>query len=402
MKSVLDGQYYKSHNFFKSTPNSLAIILYYDEVEVTNPLGSHTHKMSMFYWSLANIYPEWRSSFRAINLLAIAYYTDIVNGGLNKILDKLVSEIKVMQNEGITVHINGMEKSYKGSLLMVTGDTPASAFLGGFKMSVSADKPCRTCMTDQDRWRMYFIEKAFTLRNMESHLNHLEIIEEPDMLQGTREYWKKHFGVNTRSKLIDIPHFDVTRCLVQDIMHVLCEGVLEAETRLLINFYIQEKKITLQALNNRITSFNYGHLQKDKPSLIKTCHLKTNLKQTAAQMLCLAHVLPFLINDNLFHENRSEDNVINDRLLVHIRLLQITNICFAYEVTKNDATYLAKLIQVFLTQFDILYPNSMVPKFHFLIHIPRQLILFGPARQQFCMRFEAAHAWFKTRIIRNF
>jgi len=403
MKSVLNGQYYKSHEIFSKTPNSLAIILYYDELEVANPLGSRTHKIGMFYWSLANIYPEWRSSFRAINLLAIAYYTDIVKG-LDKILDEVVSEIKILQNEGITVLINGMEKSYKGSLLMVTGDTPALAFLGGFKMSVSADKLCRTCMTDQDKWRKFFVERAFTLRNMESHLNHLEIIEEHEMHQITREYWKRNFGVNRRSKLIDIPHFDITMCLVQDIMHVLSEGVLEVETRLLINFCIQERKITLETLNNRITSFNYGHMQRDKPSLIKTCHLKTNLKQTAAQMLCLAHILPFLINDNLFNENRSENNTIYDRFLLHTRLLQITNICFAYEITRNGAIYLMKLIQVFLSQFDILYPNSMVPKFHFLVHISHQIIFFGPARQQFCMRFEAAHAWFKTlaRIVRNF
>jgi len=143
-------------------------------------------------------------------------------------------------------------------------------------------------------------------------------------------------------------------CLVQDIRHVLSEGVLEVETRLLINFCIQEGKITLETLNNRITSFNYGHMQRDKPSLIKTCHLKTNLKQTAAQMLCLAHILPFLINDNLFNKNRSEDNTIYDRFLLHTRyccfiLLQITNICFAYEVTRNDAIYLMKLIQVFLS-----------------------------------------------------
>ncbi|XP_018397610.1 PREDICTED: uncharacterized protein LOC108775677 [Cyphomyrmex costatus] len=198
MKSVLDGQYYKLHEIFSKTSNSLAIILYYDELEIANPLGSRSHKIGMFYWSLANIYPEWRSSFRAINLLAIAYYSDIVKGGLDKILNELVSEIKILQTEGISVLINGTEKSYKGSLLMVTGDTPASAFLGGFKMSVSADKPCRTCMTDQERWRIFFTERAFTLRNMESHLNHLEIIEGPEMLQTTREYWKTNFGVNTR------------------------------------------------------------------------------------------------------------------------------------------------------------------------------------------------------------
>jgi len=129
------------------------------------------------------------------------------------------------------------------------------------------------------------------LRNMKSYLNHLEIIEEPEMHQIIREYWKRHFGVNTRSKLIDIPHFDVTMCLVQDIMHVLSESVLEVETRLLINFCIQERKITLETLNNRITSFNYGHMQRDKPSLIKICHLKTNFTDSCSNALFCTYII---------------------------------------------------------------------------------------------------------------
>ncbi|XP_011697939.1 PREDICTED: uncharacterized protein LOC105455927 isoform X2 [Wasmannia auropunctata] len=114
-------------------------------------------------------------------------------------LSLLSSLQRLLANEQVRYCVDNPKNNGNVMKSVLDGDTPASAFLGGFKMSVSADKPCRRCMTNQDRWKRFFTEKAFTLRNMESHLNHLEIIEGPEMLQTTREYWKTNFGVNTRS-----------------------------------------------------------------------------------------------------------------------------------------------------------------------------------------------------------
>ena len=42
-----DGQLYREHPLFKEDRYALQLILYYDEVEVANPLGSYrgTHKL---------------------------------------------------------------------------------------------------------------------------------------------------------------------------------------------------------------------------------------------------------------------------------------------------------------------------------------------------------------------
>ena len=42
-----DGDAYKSHPLFSTDPHALQILLYYDDLEITNPLGSHTkvHKI---------------------------------------------------------------------------------------------------------------------------------------------------------------------------------------------------------------------------------------------------------------------------------------------------------------------------------------------------------------------
>ena len=42
-----DGSFFKTHPLFQMYPDALQLILYYDELEVCNPLGSHSgiHKL---------------------------------------------------------------------------------------------------------------------------------------------------------------------------------------------------------------------------------------------------------------------------------------------------------------------------------------------------------------------
>ena len=42
-----DGSLFKSHSFFQVHPSGLQLIIYFDELEVCNPLGSHSgiHKL---------------------------------------------------------------------------------------------------------------------------------------------------------------------------------------------------------------------------------------------------------------------------------------------------------------------------------------------------------------------
>lgn len=82
-----------------------------------------------------------------------------------------------------------------------------------------------------------------------------------------------------------------------------------------------------------------------------------------------------------------------------ILLLQITNFCLAFEIPVDDLPVLSSIIEVHHTRFNKLYPGNLTSKFHFLIHIPTFIILSGPARQQFCMRFEAAYAYYHLYLL---
>uniref|UniRef100_A0A1X7V1K2 Uncharacterized protein n=1 Tax=Amphimedon queenslandica TaxID=400682 RepID=A0A1X7V1K2_AMPQE len=87
-----DGDLFRSHNLFCEKPNSLQIILYFDEIEVCNPLGAHS--------------------------------------GLQKL---------------------GIETTLHGSVLLALADTLAAHQLGGFKVGVGfAFSKCRDCFINED------------------------------------------------------------------------------------------------------------------------------------------------------------------------------------------------------------------------------------------------------------
>jgi len=95
--TITDGLYYKTNEFF-SHINSLGIIFYGDDLCITNPLGANTarQKVIMFYWTLANIPPELRSSLKAINLYAIVKTVYLKKFGLHKILEPFIENIKIL------------------------------------------------------------------------------------------------------------------------------------------------------------------------------------------------------------------------------------------------------------------------------------------------------------------
>lgn len=83
------------------------------------------------------------------------------------------------------------------------------------------------------------------------------------------------YGVNYRSSLNDIPLFNVADWqLPQDVMHVILEGVLPLEFKLLLDYLTSNKILTISHLNARIASFQYGpHSSATKPSAIDATHL---------------------------------------------------------------------------------------------------------------------------------
>jgi hypothetical protein len=400
---ICDGEYVRTHPLFSTNRNALQIMLYMDDLEIVNPLGAHTrkHKMSMFYVTLLNIPPEYRSRLSSIYLLAIAKTQQLKRHGLNKILRDFIETINLMSSTGIELIINSeTRRTFKGGLVCLTADTPAANLLCGFKEGVGfAKKPCRACHVSAMEMSQKLLPSQLQLRTYEDHLEKCSLLFDQHLTKGTRTLWSMRWGINSKSVLLQIAGFDVCKHVLFDPMHVLLEGLLPNELALLLYFCIEVKHFfTLKWLNAELGSFPYTYLQmRDKPEPIQKTHYFNELKvkQTSGCMLVLCDVLPFILAKKVPHDDPKFANFIC--------LIQITYLFISPCNSATTADDLQQLVWKHHTAFKKQYPKtSFTPKMHFLIHASRQLALFGPGRPHWCMRYEAKNSYFSSIKWKNF
>ena len=134
-----DDHYCCQHPVLSTNNPFLQIILYYDELELCNPLGSKRknlvscsnlvscYKCVMCYWEknivcimyvlssfllgafyymLGNIGPRLRSRVSRIQLLALAKYTTVVEFGIDKILQPVVQDIHKCESVSVGYYYN--------------------------------------------------------------------------------------------------------------------------------------------------------------------------------------------------------------------------------------------------------------------------------------------------------
>lgn len=387
---IIDGDIFKSHPLFSVRPNALQLILYTDEIDLCNPLGSRAskNKLLMVYYTLGNINPKQRSKLAAIRLLAIAKSSDISQCGVDVILQRIHEDLNLLYN-GVNIKTAKGERTVYGAVVSLCGDTLAQHELAGFKEGVGfAFSKCRHCECNFEDMQVYFDSENFVKRSLDRHVRQCNEIERAatDFL---RNCLKTTYGINRKSKLIEFPAFDLIKQTPQDIMHVILEGVAPLEIKTVLKHLVLSGRLDLDTLNSAILGYPYSTDVRDKPCPITVTTLSSNdnkLKQSSGQMLVLLKILPFIL-----------DSCERDEYFqVIIELIEIVQILFAPVISLATIAKLKLLIKQHLSNMKRLFPkNNITPKQHYLIHIPEQIKDLGPMLRHMCMRFESKHCFFK-------
>lgn len=301
---VNDGSFYKNHPIL-CDKNAIAIIAYYDDIEVTNPLGSKikNHKLAVFYWFIANIDPAFRSQLSVINLLAVTKTKYVRKFGVDILLKDFLDGLDILKNGYSFNNNDGKLMTVKGALLAFPSDTLASNYIGGFKESPSFSfSPCRLCTVKKCNMKSVSSENEVVLRDSEVHADQVKVILNKNLTLPAHTYWSKTYGIVRKSVFAEAPYFDVTKCFVLDIMHVLFEGVVLHEIKLLLLHCLEEKYFpSLEIVNSKLKSFAFtGASSTDCPTELDIAVIKDpkrKIKQNAAQSWQLAVMLPFLIGE---------------------------------------------------------------------------------------------------------
>ena len=146
MFDVCDGHYLKDHPLFGTDKRALQLLLYTDDIQVANPLGTHTkqHKITVFYMMILNMRPEDRSRLSAIFLVAIAKAENLARHGtvgVHKLLQDFFDTVNQLSSDGIVFDVGNEKRRLKGGLVGVIADTPAANVLGGFKGGSMVNSP---------------------------------------------------------------------------------------------------------------------------------------------------------------------------------------------------------------------------------------------------------------------
>ncbi|XP_034078395.1 uncharacterized protein LOC117550156 isoform X1 [Gymnodraco acuticeps] len=388
---LVDGSLLKSHPLFSEKPNALQIILYTDEIEICNPLGSFSskNKLLMVYYTLGNINPNYRSKLAAIRLLAMAKSADLRQSGVDVILNRIKEDMDALYS-GVKIQTINGEKTIHGAMVSLCGDTLAQHELAGFKEGVGfAYSKYRHCECSFEDMQSQFNEDAYIKRTLENHVRQCDEIEKAntDLL---RNSLRTTYGNNRRSKLVDFPSFDIIRQTPQDIMHVILEGIASLEIKCVLNHLVQSGELNLDSVNSAILGFPYSPLDvRDRPSPISPSTLMSTdgkLRQSSGQMLVLLRILPFVLE----HLN------VNAYVQLIMDLIEIVQIVFAPVLTIATVSRLKLLIESHLKHWKELFPDhNVTPKQHYMIHLPSQIESLGPMVRHMCMRFESKHCLFK-------
>lgn len=175
-------------------------------------------------------------------------------------------------------------------------------------------------------------------------------------------------------------------------MHDILEGALQYEVKIMLQRFIFELNyFSCDFINLKLQNMELGYMEvKDCPTCItekilksadnklhqngkfnKNCVIATCLwlmfNKTAAQMLLLMKLLPLIIGNHVPSDDESWQ--------CYLLMVKIVNYLFSPSVSEDHAAYLQALISDHHSQFLQVYPGeSVIPKMHNMVHMPRLMI----------------------------
>lgn len=128
----------------------LPLILYFDEFEINNPLGSHRgiHKLGVVYCIIGGINEEYASLLENIFVVQLHNVVDYNKFGNKQIFATLINQIKKLQTDGIIINIGKLKRKINFVLSHILGDNAGLHAIFGLTTSFNSNYSCRICLVD--------------------------------------------------------------------------------------------------------------------------------------------------------------------------------------------------------------------------------------------------------------
>ncbi|CAI6377673.1 unnamed protein product [Macrosiphum euphorbiae] len=358
----------------------LPLFIYFDDFEINNALGSHAgnNKLGAVYASLACLPPEYSSSLENIFLVSLFKSKDRQEYGNHAVFSELISELKFLETTGIDILYNGKINKVFFSLGLILGDNLGLHSMLGFSESFIANFPCRFCKSHKTECQHQVEQIDNNLRNEVNYSNDVAV----DDLTLT--------GIKQLCIFNEINSFHVTKNYAVDIMHDILEGVCKYDIGMMLKTMIYDLNyFTIDILNDRIESFNYGPINiRNIPPLLSNESLRRGIiKMSASEMLCFTKNLALIIGELVPLHSKY--------WCLYVTLKQIIDILLGKCLKVEDIKLCKVLIKEHHELYIQLFNTHLKPKFHHMIHYPFIMEQCGPLSSLWSMRFESKHKQLK-------
>lgn len=371
----------KEHNNLEPSTLILPIIVYFDDFETNNGLGSRSgiKKVGGIYIKIPCL-PEYLNSRLSQIYAAMLFHTNdrkYKNFGNSRMLAPLTNELDKLSTIGIEVnHVK--YKKVKFITVLVTGDNLGINSILGFTESFSSTYYCRFCKTPKKDCWTQCKSSTTNLRNIQNYND--DIALDNSKLTGIIEF----------SIFNDITDFHVTQNHAPDIMHDILEGVMHYDLLALFKKCIKSYQyFTVEELNARMKSFDFGPkkgVNRPQP-LVEKFYEKFKFKYSASEMVTFFRNMGAIIGDKI--------PVGSKEWQLFIKLRQIWSILCQDVCHKDDHILLDGLVWEHNEIYIKVFNTHLKPKFHFMTHYGYLMQKIGPLKMCWAMRFEGKHREFK-------
>ena len=210
IQSYCETDSYKNSEYYQKYPSALSLILYHDDIEVGNVLGSRAgvHKLTMFYVAVEGFNDGKLSN---IHLVTVCHASDISRFGYKPILKPLVDDLGQLY-DGVAVTLDdGTDCVIRAKLEHNCADNLAANQILGMNRSFSKGHYCRFCYAVAELCARMVSPDCSLYRSSTLHQRDVDpVLINPG--------YSKQTGVRERSALSEIPYLSIIDSTVPDIM----------------------------------------------------------------------------------------------------------------------------------------------------------------------------------------
>lgn len=382
-----DGSYYQKNVLLCSSELTLPLILYIDDLEIANPLGTSRkiHKLCSVYWVFADLPGKYRSALHVMQLAALCKVTDVQKYGYEKALGPLLKDLCTLEKDG--VYIEPLGCTVRGTIFCVVSDNLAAHSLAGFVQCFRVGYICRFCKATHNQIQSLDVfQGEFSPRTKPTHDRDVQ-----DVIQGNLSSPCGVKGVCILQNSLE--YFHPTTGFPPDALHDLLEGIVPVELALCIDRMTRLKYFSLDFLNKKIESFPYkGTDATDKPRPIaKTFATKKSIGGNGHENNTLLRLLPLIIGYRVPEGD--------DAWTILMDLKEIVELVLSPVFDEESIHYLQTKILDHRQLLQEVFPDfKLLPKHHFVEHYPHLIRCFGPLVHLWTMRFEGKHRFFKRVV----